>query len=216
MAAAGHRTAPARLEAPVRVLVKDKEECQGDPLLEEFRCGGTSAAGEAAMIVENLLSGEALPQTVAMLIEDGGALVALCSIRLDGNAQIRADADAPWFLRRLASNPYVNLVARDDRYRNHVLADGRTRVGAAALRAGLEIVRADAAGAPMPTLWALVRRDNELSRRVFRAFAFYPHDRSRENQQDVFVRRAGRPLPAPPDAAAYRPLIAQRARRLKA
>lgn len=205
------------LRAPVRVLVKSKEECQGDPLLEDFRCAGTSAAEEVRMIVENLLCGEALPQTVAMLIEEwGGGLVALASIRLDGNAQIRADADVPWFLRRLASNPYVNLIARDERYRDHVLADGSTRVGRAALRAGLEVVQAAHPGQPMPTTWALVRRDNEPSRRTFGAFAFYPHDRSRENQQDVFVRRAGRPLPAAPDPRGYRPLLGEAVERASA
>lgn len=192
------------LDGPVRVTLQSKSECAGDPRLEEFRCGEGPAAHEIRMIVENLHSGEALPQTVAMLSEESsGALLALASIRIDGNAQIRARASTPWFLRRLSKNPYVNLLVRDERYRNRVLCDGRTRIGTAALRAGLEVVEAELPDRPIPTVWALVRRANETSKLTFREFAFYAHARSAENQQDVFVRRSGRALPPSPDPGAY-------------
>jgi hypothetical protein len=195
---------PSILPGPVRVELRDKSECAGDRRLEEFRCTDGPAAREVQMILENLISGEALPQTVALLsAEPSGALLGVASVRLDGNAQIRAAATTPWFLRRLSTNPYVNLLARDERYRNHVLCDGRTRLGTAVLRAGLEVVEHQLSGRPIPTLWALVRRGNEASKRTFREFAFYPHDRSPENQQDVFVRRGGRPLPELADPRAY-------------
>lgn len=156
------------------------------------------------LILDNLHSGEAVPQTVALLSEEpGGALLGIASIRIDGNAQLRAKASTPWFVRRLSSNPYVNLIARDERYRNYLLCDGRTRLGTAILRAGLEVVQHETPGRSLPTVWALVRRDNAASKRTFGEFAFYPHDRSAENQQDVFVRRAGRKLPPPPAEGAY-------------
>ncbi|MGO9490002.1 MAG: hypothetical protein ACLQBB_13375 [Solirubrobacteraceae bacterium] len=189
------------------VTLRSKADCVGDPQLEEFRCERGPAAGEVQLIVRNLIEGEALPQTVALLREErSGDLLGIASVRLDGNAQIRAKASEPWFLRRLAPNPYVNLVARDERFRNHVLNDGRTRLGEAIVRAALEVVEQARYGRPMPTIWALVRRDNAASKRAFRAFAFYPHDRSQESQQDVFVRRAGRALPPAPDPRAYRSL----------
>ncbi len=195
---------PRALAGPVRVEVRSKAQCAGDTRLEEFRVGAGPAAHEVRLILENLFSGEALPQTVALLSrESDGALLGLASIRIDGNAQLRAKASTPWFLRRLSPNPYVNLIARDERYRNHVLSDGRTRLGSAVLRAGLEIVESEVGTPALPTVWALVRRGNTSSRRAFREFAFYPHDRSEENEQDVLVRRGGRRLPPAPPRQAY-------------
>lgn len=195
---------PTVLGGPVRVELRTKAQCAGDGRLEEFDAGSGPAARETRLILDNLYSGEALAQTVALIGDEStGALLGIASIRIDGNAQLRAKASTPWFVRRLSRNPYVNLIARDERYRNHVLCDGQTRLGAAVLRAGLEIVRHEVGAEALPTVWALVRRDNEASKRVFGDFAFYAHDRSAENQQDVFVRRAGRRLPGPPPEGAY-------------
>lgn len=195
---------PIVLDGPVRVELKDKSQCVGDARLEGFRTGTGSAAKEVRLILENLHSGDALPQTVALVTEEaGGALLGLASIRIEGNAQLRAKASTPWFVRRLSRNPYVNLIARDERYRNSLLCDGETRLGTAILRAGLEVIAHELDGRPLPTIWALVRRDNAPSKRAFGEFAFYPHDRSSENQQDVYVRRAGRKLPPPPAEGAY-------------
>ena len=167
------------------------------------------------MIVENLLSGVALEQTVAMLkLKDTSTLVGLASIRMDGNAQIRSRASTPWFLRRISVNPYVNLLARDERFHDHLLADGRTRISAALLRAGLEVVVTERGGEPLPTVWALVKRENLAGRRAFAQLAFHRHHRSEENQQDVVVRRAAKPLPPAPGREAYLP--AERSRTLSA
>jgi len=195
------------LGAPVRVTVRTKEECAGDPQLEGFRCGDGPAAHEVAMIVANLVSGEALPQLVALVNDAAsGALLGIASVRPDGNAQLRGKPSTPWFVRRLATNPYVNVIARDERYVGHVLLDGRTRLGTAILRAGLEALAAQGGSERLPTVWALIRRENETSKRTFGEFAFYAHDRSHENQQDVYVRRAGRRLPPAPPLDAYLPL----------
>ncbi len=198
---------PTTLAAPVRITVRSKEECAGEPQLEGFRCSGGPAAREVALIVGNLLSGEALPQTVAFVNDAAsGALLGIASVRPEGNAQLRAKSSTPWFVRRLSTNPYVNMIARDERYPGHVLLDGRTRLGSAILRAGLEALVAELGGETLPTVFALVRRENETSKRTFGEFAFYPHDRSSENPQDVFVRRAGRRLPPAPPLDAYIPL----------
>ena len=195
------------LAAPVRVTVRSKAECVGEAQLDGFRCSDGPAAREVELIVGNLLSGAAVPQTVAFVNDlASGALLGIASVRLDGNAQLRAKSSTPWFLRRLATNPYVNMIARDERYAGRVLLDGRTRLGTAILRAGLEALAAEAGAEKLPTVWALIRRENEVSKRAFGEFAFYPHDRSSENQQDVFVRRAGRRLPPAPPPDAYIPL----------
>jgi hypothetical protein len=200
-------SAPTSLSGPVTVAMRSKADCAGDARLEAFRAGEGPAAREVALIVGNLLSGEALAQTVALVSDQAsGQLLGIASIRLDGNVQLRAKSSTPWFLRRLATNPYVNMVARDERFANHVLCDGVTRLGTAILRAGLEVLEAEHGGALLPTTWALVRRNNAASKRVFREFAFYRHDRSAENQQDIYVRRAGRPLPPAPAGGAYVPL----------
>ena len=195
------------LGAPVRVTVRSKAECAGDAQLEGFRCGDGPAGREVGLIVGNLLSGEALPQTVAFVNDAAsGSLLGIASVRPDGNAQLRAKSSTPWFVRRLATNPYVNVIARDERYTGRLLLDGSTRLGTAILRAGLEALAAELGRERLPTVFALVRRENEVSKRTFAEFAFYPHDRSAENQQDVFVRRAGRRLPAAPSLEAYIPL----------
>ncbi len=198
---------PKPLDAPVRVTARSKEECVGDAQLEAFRCGEGPAAREVALIVGNLLSGEALPQTVAF-VDDvaSGALLGIASVRPEGNDQLRAKASTPWFVRRLATNPYVNLIARDERFAGRVLSDGSTRLGTAVLRAGLEALAQELGGGSLPTVFALVRRENDASKRTFGEFAFYAHDRSPENQQDVYVRRAGRRLPPAPPLDAYIPL----------
>jgi hypothetical protein len=196
-----------KLTAPVRVSVRSKEECVGNAQLEGFRCTDGPAGREVALIVGNLLSGEALPQSVAFVNDAAsGALLGVASVRPDGNSQLRAKSSTPWFVRRLSTNPYVNMIARDERYAGHVLLDGRTRLGTAVLRAGLEGLAAHLGTDTLPTIFALVRRENEPSKRTFGEFAFYPHDRSSENQQDVYVRRAGRRLPPPPPLEAYIPL----------
>ena len=195
------------LDAPVRVTVRGKEDCVGDAQLEGFRCSDGPAGREVGLIVGNLLSGDAVPQTVAFVNDvASGALLGIASIRPDGNAQLRAKSSTPWFVRRLSTNAYVNAIARDERYVGRVLRDGRTRLGAAILRAGLEALAAELGSERLPTVFALIRRENESSKRTFGEFAFYPHDRSRENQQDVYVRRAGRRLPPAPPLDAYIPL----------
>lgn len=189
--------------------VRSKAECVGDSRLATFEAGDGPAAHEVQLILGNLRSGEALPQTVAMLLDgDSGALLGIASVRIEGNPELRAKASTPWFLRRLSRSPYVNLIARDERYRDHVLRDGATRLGSALLLAGLETVAAETDDGYLPTVWALVRRNNAASRRTFGAFGFYPHDRSHQNPQDVYVRRAGKRLPAPPPPSAYLPVRA--------
>jgi hypothetical protein len=196
-----------RLDAPVRVTVRGKDDCVGDPQLEGFRCSDGPAGREVGLIVGNLLSGEAVPQTLAFVNDvASGALLGIASIRPDGNAQLRAKSSTPWFVRRLSTNAYVNVIARDERYAGRVLLDGTTHLGTAILRAGLEALAAALDRERLPTVFALIRRENETSKRTFGEFAFYPHDRSSENQQDVYVRRAGRRLPPPPPLDAYIPL----------
>jgi hypothetical protein len=204
---------PTRLESRIEVSLRSKEQCEGDTRLPELRCADGPAAREVEIILENLFSGEAVPQTVALLSESGsGALVGIASVRLDGNAQIRGRPSAPWFLRRLAANPYVNVIVRDERWRNVVLSDGETRLGSVLVRAALEAIGHELRSERLPTVWALVQPSNDASKQAFSAYAFYPHDRSEENPQEVYVRRAGRPLPPPPEPSAYRPLQAKAAR----
>jgi hypothetical protein len=206
MSSSSQTAPPVVLAGPVRVLLQRKEDCVEDPRLEAFKVGDGPATREVRIILENLISGEANPQTLALLEHQAtGTLLGLASVRIDGNAQLRRKPTTPWFLRRLAASPYVNLIARDERYRNHMLQDGRTRLGEALMRAALETVEMEQYGEDLPTIWALVQRQNLASKRVFAKYAFYPHDRSNENPQDILVRRAGRRLTAPPESGAYRP-----------
>jgi hypothetical protein len=197
----------AKLSGPVVVSVKTSAECRGDPDLAAFRVDDGPAAAECEAIRTRLLSGEAHEQTVAMLREEGSSqILSLISIRFDGRSGWqRPFVQLPPFLRRLVHKPYVNLVARDSRFARCTLADGETRLGAATLRAGLELAMAPPSEAPQP-LWALIDPTNERARRAFAAAGFRVHPRSRDLGAHVLVRRRDLPLGPAPVPDAYRPL----------
>jgi hypothetical protein len=194
-----------RLSRPVEVVVRTKEACIGNSELEGFSVrDSTAAAGECRNIIGNLYDGKAVEQTVAFVKEQGtGTLLGLTSVRMGGNKEVRSNPFVPTWLRRLAAEPYVGLLARDDRFYNTVLADGSTRLSTVLVRAGIELVTP--VGQSSPTLWAFVKRDNVGSLAAFARHAYHSHGRSRECEQEVLVRRAGKPLPPPPNSSSYRP-----------
>ncbi len=212
------------LPCQVRVLVRDGAVCRADPLLARLSCTHGPVAHAVQGKIANLLAGTAWPQTVAYLLDaESGALLALVSVCLDGHPNRHTFATA--HTRRIARHPHVNILARDDRYANHVLRDGRTRLGTAALRAALEIVLRERPGpqGELPLVWGFVDPDNRASLRAFAGAGFHPrkakpvfHDagdgRFVPVERDlVVVRSAGKPLPAAPPADAYRPLSPHRA-----
>jgi hypothetical protein len=198
-----------RLERPVVVVVKTKAQCVEDPDLEAFAVEDGPAAEECESIRRNLLSGDAVEQTVAMLKEDGaGRLLGLVSVRFDGRANWREPfAKVPPLLKKLSRTAYINVLARDTRLEGCVLADGETRLGDALVRAGLELATFPDARTPLP-LCALALRENHRSHRAFEAQGFRVHADSWQCNQDVLVRRGGRPLLKAPPHQAYSPLRA--------
>jgi hypothetical protein len=200
----GTSSSTIRLTRPVEVIVRTKEECVGDPQLERFSVTDGPAAAECQGIITNLISGKAVPQTVAFVKEQGtGTLLGLTSVRMGGNKESRQNPFCPEWLKKLSHNPYVGLLCRDDRYRNCELLDG-TRLSTILVRAGIELVTP--VGTKPPTMFAFVKRDNRGSLKAFGHFAFHPHARSAESAQEVLVRRAGKPLPPAPDPNAFRPV----------
>ena len=195
------------LRGPVVVSVKASTECYDDPDLARFLVADGPAAVECEAIRARLLAGEAHEQTVAMLRPEGSSeILSLISIRFDGRSGWqRRFVQLPRFLRRLVHKPYVNLLARDTRYARCLLADGETSLGAATLRAGLELATAPGAVAPLP-LWALTDRDNHRARRAFTDVGFRVHPASRSFEADVVVRRRDLALGPAPAPHAYRPL----------
>jgi hypothetical protein len=196
-----------RLSRPVVVSVKTSAECRADPDLAAFRVADGPSAPECEAIQRRLLLGEAHEQTVVMLREEGSRqILSIISIRFDGRDEWqRPFAQLPAFVRRLVHKPYVNLLARDSRFLRCLLADGRTGLGAATLRAGLELATAPNGESPLP-LWAVIEPSNERAHRAFAAAHFRVHPGSAQLEGDVVIRR--RDLAIGPALAprAYRPL----------
>jgi len=220
------RLQPTPLSHAVHVLVKTEEECVDDPLLAELSCQDGPVAESVQGKISNLLNGNAWPQTVAYLIEeDTDTLVALATVCLDGHPNSHTFRTA--HTRRIAHHPHVNVLVRDDRFRNRVLLDGRTRMGTAALHAILEVIlreRPDPQMGGLPLCWAFVDPDNHASLRAFGTRGFLPRKakpvwhnpgggRLLPIERDlVVVRAAGKPLPPAPPPHCYRPVLDRRER----
>jgi hypothetical protein len=193
------------LIGPVEVVVRTKAQCRDDPDLRAFSVHDGPAAAEVQGIVSNLVSGEAVPQTVVMLKEEGSSQVlGLISVRLEGRWECMMPGAAPSFVQKLAASTYVNALARDDRFEGAVLADGKTHLGFATVLAGVEL--ASVLTGTAPEMWALVKKTNGRSKRALKGVGFHRGPHSDKFEVDVFVRRAGLPLPPVPPRSAYRPL----------
>jgi len=193
----------------------------GDPLLAELVCPDGPVADTVEEKRRNLLEGNAWEQTVVYVMEEvTGRLLAVATVCLDGHPNRRTLQ--PAYVRRIGGNPYVNLLVRDARLHNHVLLDGKTRLGTAALRGALEAVLRERPGrvGELPLVWGWVDRENAASLRAFATVAFRPAKKDAlwqspgagllaQAKHDItVVRPAGKPLPPPPPLRAYLPLAA--------
>jgi hypothetical protein len=217
------------LSRPVYIAEKSAAECAEDPLLEGFEVDDGPAKGAVEGKIRNLLNRDAWAQTVLFLLEaETNALLALASVCVDGNPQ-RSGWQNP-FLQSIGGNPYVNLLARDRRYRKHVLRDGRTQLSTAVLWGLLEVVLRDRPGprGTYPLVFGFVDEDNDPSQRAFSTVLFRAQKVEQQQQQWVstasglvvpvhpdlvVVRDAGEPLPVERDFDAYRPVRSRRAPR---
>jgi hypothetical protein len=200
---------PVQFDGPLEVVVRTKAQCRDDPDLRAFSVHDGPAAVEVQSIVSNLVSGEAVPQTVVMLKEEGSSQVlGLISVRLEGRSELMGPFvpfAVPPFMQKLVASTYINVVARDDRFEGAVLADGETHLGFATMLAGVEL--ASVLTGTAPEMWAVVKKTNGRSKRALKAVGFHRDPHSDKFEADVFVRRAGLPLPPVPPRSAYRPLL---------
>jgi hypothetical protein len=195
---------PNTLTRPVEVVLRTNAECRENPDLESFRVPAGPSAEECRIIISNLLEEAASPQIVAFISErETGNLLALASVRLQGNLEVQLNLDNPPWLRELSRHPYVGLLVRDERYRGCVLGDGRTRLSTVALRAVVEA--ATPPDGPPPFMWAFCQRENAPSLRAFARNGFHPHTRDDGVNQYVLTRLAATRLLAPPERSVYIP-----------
>ena len=138
------------LKGPALCTVVDKAQAKGLELLSRFCCGHCSAsesAREVNLTAQNLYDGDAVPQHAILLEDEQRDLVGLSSVILTGDL-------------RLDPVPYLNGYGREKRLKGYMLADGKTTLGEALLRAAIELASGDA---EPPEIQALVREDNEQS-----------------------------------------------------
>jgi hypothetical protein len=215
-------TKPTPLTRPVYVVVRTSAECVGEPLLAALSVHDGPAAGAIQFKIGNLLTGEAWDQSVAILVEEEtDTPLAVATVCLDGHPNGWTFPLA--YTKRISGNPHVNILARDDRFRNRTLLDGQTRLGTAALHAMLEVVLRDRPSAPgvLPLTWGFVDPDNSPGIHAFETTGFHEHKRNEKERafiqsasglfvpvpKDLVLARAnGKRLPTI-DEDAYRPVL---------
>jgi hypothetical protein len=214
---------PAPIAHPVYLVERSRAECENEPLLESLSVYYGPAANAIEQTRTNLLSGKApYEQTVLFLVEEVTDIpIAFGSLCLDGEPTEYSFEP----LKRIAANPYINVVARDKHMSNRVLLDGETRLGVAMLWGLLELALRDRPGpnGEMPLVYGLVKPSNALALRAFNRVLFMERQLQLQGLEtrttgglivpaqataDVVVEReAGHPLPENRDFDAYRPLL---------
>jgi RimJ/RimL family protein N-acetyltransferase len=169
-----------------------------------FECGDASSAAvrEVQDTARRLYEGKLRLTQVPIVVEDvTGALIGFCSMHRRSHPY----PGSPWIAER-----YIIAFGRDVRYRGYALRDGSTRIGEVLVRAGLDMIAGEAEGGPMPSVSALVRPENHVSRHVLEALGFdWRPATDTGYEQDLLWREAGMALPPLPGSDVYVPPIAR-------
>lgn len=161
------------VEGAVRCDVIRNEEAERCRELSAFCCGLCArepSAAEVNGIVGNLFHGEAVPQHVVLLRDQRDLLLGIASVRPEGAL-------------RFDPVPYLNAYGREKQFKGWTLADGETSIGAALVRAAVELVTP--IGGLAPEIQALVLADNYRSQRPLEALGF---ERAQNERLAVQIR----------------------------
>ncbi len=128
--------------------------------LRRFSCaaGADRWEGHVDRVAARLARGEAIPQTLVVLEDAGGALVGVCSFL--ARTLLLPPRSAP-----MRGIPYINMIGIDRRFRGHVLADG-SRPSDALLAGALEQI-GGTYGGRLPHVFALVAPENTHAHALF-------------------------------------------------
>lgn len=159
-----------RLSGPVHAHVLDLDKPRRYDGLLTFRCGDPDtekAVAEVQQTARRLHAGSTeMTQTPVVLEDDAGELIGYCSVHRR-NPREYLDNALPYIADR-----YIVAFGRDLRFRKCLLRSNLTSVGAVLVQAGLDMIALEAERRPMPSVSALVRRENGDSHRIFESFGF--------------------------------------------
>jgi hypothetical protein len=167
------------IEGPVHCEVLRNDSDQPLEPLAGFCCGSCSKDPSAAEVNEtaarlvaggSLEEGGAVPQHVVLLLDRHDTLLGIASVRPEGAV-------------RLDPVPYLNGYGREKRLARHTLADQKTSLGEALVRAAVELVTP--AGSDAPELQAFVRDDNTRSHQPLTNLGF---ERAEHERMEVQVQ----------------------------
>src|SRR2546423_699031 len=161
-----------RIDGRVHCDVVRNAEAKGLPELADFCCGQCAlepSAAEVNAIAASLFGGEQQwPMHVVLLRDRLDVLLGIAAVRPEGAV-------------RFDPVPYLAGYGREKGLKRSTLADGKTGLGEALLRAGIELVTP--ADGPTPEMQALVMEDNQRSQRPIEAIGFRRADPERLQAQ---------------------------------
>jgi len=133
--------------------------------LAGFSCGAGEESWDRHVnrVAQRLYSEQAIPQTLAVLEDDGGELVGICTFW-------PRDLLLPLRREPLLEIPYINAIGIDRRFRGAALRDGG-RPADALLAGVLDVIRGMHGGAA-PHVYALVASANERGHALFDRHGF--------------------------------------------
>ena len=189
------------IDCPVRIELLNERTARGLDWLVDFPCrrGAKTpqerrAVHEVHVVLDAVFAGKDHPTEVVVAYDDQDTPVSLAVVRMDGD-------------EKLTREPYIETIARHDRFHRAVLRDRSTSAGGAAMRGVLDMLALHYGQANLPSVTARVLGGNGRSRSIFTQadFAALPRSIPSADVQIVYQRPSRTLLPPSLDPSVYVP-----------
>jgi hypothetical protein len=189
------------IDCPVHIALFNERTARGLGWLSDFHCHrgaktpqAVRAVYEVEKVLDNLFAGRDVPTEVVVACDDDlEAPISLAVVRMDGDTQFTRE-------------PYIEAIARHDRFRRAVLRDGSTSAGGAAMRGVLDMLALHYGPANLPSVTARLLARNVRSGNVFAQAGFAALPPSITGTEQIVYQRPPRiPLPPALDPSVYVP-----------
>jgi hypothetical protein len=194
------RTQRQVIDCPVRIALFNERTARGLGWLSDFHCRRGAKTGhalrgviEVEKVLDNLFAGRDAPTEVVVARDDQDAPISLAVVRMDGDTEFTRE-------------PYIEAIARHDRFRRAVLRDRSTSAGGAAMRGILDMLALHYGPANLPSITARVLAGNVRSGYIFAQADFAALPRAMPGGDQIIYQRPSRvPLPPSLDPSVYVP-----------
>jgi SEC-C motif len=188
------------IDSPVRIVLLNERTARGLDVLVNFPCGKDAdthdeqrGVNEVRTVLHAVYEGRPAPTRVVIAFDDQEAVVSLAVVGMNGDG-------------KLTKAPYIEALARHDRFSGRVLRDGATSAGGVAIHGVLDMLALVHGSDNLPTVSARVLPTNAKSHAIFTQFDFAALPRTQTHTEQVMrVRPPGHPLPPPLDPSIYIP-----------